>query len=80
MYFLHYGQQCPPEWDYGTVPAETADRHKKKEHGRSNLRAEEDFLHKIESLNLSPRLKILLLTYQEVFGALSPPLSCKTLV
>ena len=26
VYSLHYGQQCPPEWDDGSVPAETADR------------------------------------------------------
>ena len=38
------------------------------------------FLQKIESLNLDPRLKKLLLTYEEVFGALPPPLSCKKLV
>ena len=63
-----------------SVPAETADRQKKKEHGKSNLHAEEDFLQKIESLNLDPRLKKLLLTYEEVFGALPPPLSCKKLV
>ena len=31
-YSLRYGQQCPPEWDDGSVPAETADRQKKKEH------------------------------------------------
>ena len=80
VYSLHYGQQCPPEWDDGTVPAETADRQKKKEHGKSNLHAGEDFLKKLESLNLDPRLKKLLITYEEVFGALPPPLSCKTLV
>ena len=57
VYSLHYGQQCPSEWDDGSVPAETADRQKKKEHGKSNLLAEEDFLQKIESLNLNPRLK-----------------------
>ena len=80
MYSLHYGQQCPPEWDDGSVPAQTADRQKKKEHGKSNLHAEEDFLQKIESLNLDSRLKKLLLTYEEVFGPLPPPLSCKKLV
>ena len=53
-YSLHYGQQCPPEWDDGSVPAETADRQKKEEHGKSNLHAEEDFLQKLESLNLDP--------------------------
>ena len=80
LYSLHYGQQCPPEWDDGSVPAETADRQKKKEHGKSNLHAEEDFLQKLESLNLDPRLKKLLKTNEEVFGALPPPLSCKKLV
>ena len=80
VYSLHYGHQCPPEWDDGSVPAETADRQKKKEHGKSNLHAEEEFLQKIKSPNLDPRLKKLLLTYEEVFGALPPPLSCKKLV
>ena len=80
VYSLHYGQQCSPEWDDGSVPAETADRQKKKEHGKSNLHAEEDFLQKLESLNLDPRLKKLLITYEEVLGALPPPLSCKKLV
>ena len=59
------------------MPAETADRQKKKEHGKSNLHAEEDFLQKLESLNLDPRLKKLLITYEEVFGALLPPLLVK---
>ena len=54
---VHYGQQCSPEWDDGSVPAETADRQTKKEHGKSNLHAEEDFLQKLESLNLDPRLQ-----------------------
>ena len=80
VYSLHYGQQCPPEWDDGSVPAETAARQKKKEDGKSNLHAEEDFLQKMERLNLDPRLKKLLLTYQEVFSALPPPLSCENLV
>ena len=80
VYYLHYGQQCPPEWDDGSVPAETADRQKKEEHGKSNLHAKEDFLQKHESLNLDSRLKKLLLTYEEAFGALAPPLSCNKLV
>ena len=73
MYSLHYGQQCSPEWDDGSVPAETADQQKKKEHGKSNLHAEEDFLQKIESLNLDPLVKKLLLTYEEVFRPCRPP-------
>ena len=79
VYSLRYEQQCSPEWAHGSVPAETADRQKKKEHEKSNLHAEEDFLQKLESLNLNPRLKQLLITYEEVFGALPPPLSCKKL-
>ena len=54
VYSVHYGQQCSPEWDDGSVPAETADRQKKKENGKSNLHAEEDFLQKRDSLNLDP--------------------------
>ena len=80
VYSLHYGQQCPPGWKDGSVPGDTADWQKNKEHGKSNLHAEEDSLQKIESLNLHPRLNKLLLTYEEVFGALPPPLSCKKLV
>ena len=80
VYSLHHGQQCSPDWADCSVPAQTADRQRKKEHGKSNLHAEEDFLQKIGSLNLYPRLEKLLLTYEEVFGALPPPLSCKKLV
>ena len=80
VYSLHYGQQSSPESDDGSVPTGTADWQKKKEHGKSNLYAEEDFLQKLESLNLDSRLKKLLITYEEVFGALPPPLSCKKLV
>ena len=80
VYSLHYGQQCPAEWDDGSVPAETAGRQKTKEHGKRNLHAEEDFLQKIESLNPDPRLKKLFSTYEGVFGALPPPLSCRKLV
>ena len=69
-----------PEWDDSSLPAEIVDRQRKHERGKSNLHAEEDFQQKIESVNLDPRLKKLLLTYEEVFGALPPPLSCKKLV
>ena len=55
VYSLHYGQQCSPEWDYSSVPAETADRGKKNGHGKSNLHAEENFGQKVESLNLDQR-------------------------
>ena len=34
----------------------------------------------MESMNLDPGQKKLLLAYEEVFGSLHPPLSCKTLV
>ena len=78
VYSLHDGQQCSPEWDDGSVPAKTTERQKKKEHGKSNLHAEEDFLQKLESLNLDGRLKKLLLTYEEVYGALPPPLFSNT--
>ena len=80
VYSLHYGQQRSPEWNHSSLPAKTADRQKKDERGKSNFHAEEDFQQKIESLNLDPRLNKLLLTCEEVFGALPPPPACKTLV
>ena len=30
VYSLHYGQQCPSEWDDGSVPAETAHGRRRK--------------------------------------------------
>ena len=53
---------------------------KKQEKGKSNLHAEEDFVEKLESMNLDLRLRKLIQKYREVFGAFLPPLSCKTLV
>ena len=79
MYSLHYGRQCSPELNDSFLPAETADWQKKDERGKSNLHAEEDFQQKIQSVNLYPRMKKLLLTFEEVFGALPPPLSCTKL-
>ena len=48
--------------------------------GKSNLHAEEHFVQKLESMNLDPRLSKLIQKYQDVFGALPQPLSCKKLV
>ena len=53
---------------------------KKQEKGKSNLHADEEFVEKLESMNLDPRRSKLIQKYQEVFGALPPPLSCKKLV
>ena len=47
---------------------------------KSTLHAEEDFVEKLGSMNLDPRLSKLIQIYQEVFGALPPPLSGKKLV
>ena len=80
MYFLDCTQQCPPAGDDSTLPAETVDQQRKDERGKSNLHAEEEFQHKIESMNLERRLKKLLLTYEEVLGALPAPPSCKKVV
>ena len=55
-------------------------RIKKQDKGKSNLRAEEDFSENVESMNLDLCLTKLIHKYQEVFGALPPPLSCKKLV
>ena len=53
---------------------------KKQEKGKSNLHAEVDFSEKPDTMNLDPHLSKLIQKYQEVFGALPPPLSCKNLV
>ena len=79
VYSLHYAQQGRQDWD-DELPPETIGRMKKQEKGKSNLHAEEDFVEKLESMNLDPRLSNLIQKYQEVFGALPPSLSCKQLV
>ena len=80
VYSLNYTQQCLQKRDDSTLPAESVDRQKNDERGKSSFRAEEDFKRKIQSMNLDRQLKKLLLTYEEVLGALPPPLSCKELV
>ena len=55
-------------------------RMKKQEKGKSNLLAEGDFVEKLESMNVDPRLSKLIQKYQEVFGVLPPLPSCKKLV
>ena len=62
------------------LPPETVGRLKKQERGRSNLHAVEVFRDRFESPNLDLCLTSSSKKYQEVFGALPPPLSCKTLV
>ena len=52
LYSLHYAQQG---------------RMKKQEKGKSNIHAEEDFVEKLEVMNLDPRLGKLIRKYQEVF-------------
>ena len=78
VYSLHYAQERQ-DWE-DELPPETVVRIKKQDKGKSNLCAEEDFSEKVESMNLDPRLTKLIHKYQEVFGALPPPLSCKKLV
>ena len=79
VYSLHYAQQGRHEWE-DELPPETMGRMKKQEKGKSNLHAEEEFVEKLESMNLDRRLSKVIQKYQEVFGALPPPLSCKKLV
>ena len=79
VYSLHYAQQGHQDLE-DELPPETMGSMKKQEKGNSNLHAEEDSVEKLESMNLDPRLSKLIQEYQEVFGALPPPLSCKKLV
>ena len=78
VYSLNFTQQSHQGWGDDEMPPETVGRMRKQELGRGNLHAEEDLSKK--SLNLDPRLTKLIKKYQEVFGALPPPLSCKKLV
>ena len=79
VYSLHYAQQGCQDLEY-ELPPETLGRMKKQEKGKSNVHAEKDSVEKLESMNLDPRLSKLIQKYQEFFGALPPPLSCKKLV
>ena len=47
VYSLHYAQQGRQD----ELPPETMGRMKKREKGRSNLHAEEDFVERLESMN-----------------------------
>ena len=76
VYSLHYAQQSCQDW-VDQLPPETMERMKKQEKGNSNLHAEEDFVEKRESMYLDLRPSKLIEKYQEVLGALHPPLSCK---
>ena len=78
VYSLPYAQERQ-DWE-DELPPETVGRIRKHDKGKGNLRAEEDFSEKVESMDLDPRLTKLIHKYQEVFGALPPPLSCKKLV
>ena len=79
VYSLHYAQQYCQDWE-DELPPETMGRMKQQEKGKINLHAEEDLPEKLESMNLDPRLSNLIQKYQEAFGALPSPLSCKKLV
>ena len=78
VYSLNYAQERQDLED--ELPPETVGRIKKQDKEKGNLGAEEDFSEKDESMNLGPRLTNLIHKYQEVFGALPSPLSCKKLV
>ena len=79
VYSLHYAQHGRQDWE-DELPPETMGCMKKQEKGKSNLHADEDFVEKLVSMNLDPRLSKLIQKYQEIFGALPPPPSCKKLV
>ena len=79
VYSLNYAQQGREDWE-DEIPRETMGRMKRQEKGKSNLHAKEHFVEKLKSMNLDPRLSKVIQKYQEAFGALPPPLSCKKLV
>ena len=53
VYSFHYAQQGRQDWE-DELPPETMGCMKKEEEGKSNLHAEEDFVEKLESMNLDP--------------------------
>ena len=59
VYSLHYAQQGRQDWE-DELPPETMGRKKENEKGKSNLHTEEDFVEKLESMNLDPRLSNLI--------------------
>ena len=59
VHSLHYAQQGRQDWE-DELPPETMGRMRKRENGKSNLHAEEDFVEKLGSLNLHPRLSKLI--------------------
>ena len=73
VYSLHYSQQGRQDW-VDELPPEIMGRMKKQDKGKSKPHAENDFVEKVESMNLEPCLSKLIQKYQEVFGALPPPL------
>ena len=73
---LYYARGRNDKWQKESMPTNEMDKHQDK--GKSNLHSEDDFDEKIK--NLDPGLQKLLKTYEEVFGALLPPGSCKKLV
>ena len=78
VYSLHYAQQGCHDWE-DELPSETMGRMKKQEKGKSNLHTEEDFVEKLESMNLDPRLSKLIQKYQEVCSSIGPPCLAKNL-
>ena len=62
IYSLHYAQQGCQDW-VDELPPEAMGRMKKQEKGKSNLHPEEDFVEKLESMNLDPRLSMLIQKY-----------------
>ena len=55
VYSLHYAKQGCQDWE-DELPPVTMGPMKKQEKGKSNLHAEEDFVEKLESMNVDPRL------------------------
>ena len=59
VYSLHYAQQGRQDWE-DELPPETMGPMRKQEKRKSNLHAEEDFVEKLESMNLDPHFSKLI--------------------
>ena len=79
VYSLHYAQQGRQDWE-DELPPETMNRMKKQEKRKRNFHADKEVSETLETMNLASSLSKLIQKYQEVFGVLASPLSCKKLV
>ena len=76
VYSLHYAQQGCHDWE-DELPPKARGRMKKQEKGKINLNGEENFVGKLESMNLDPCLSKLIQKYQDILECCAHPCLAK---